>query len=226
MTELTNLNRPLVSGGRILTGLAARKAKVAALAPVGAVNRSPSEAEHRIGIIFDDSGSMRTAQIADAHAGCEDFLRSCEKDKTSVAIYPLNATKMMLCSNLPALAILVKEVRATGGTPLVQKLNEMLRENNLTRAIVFSDGSPQSYSPDEYTRVLSMHIPVDTVYISDMYSDSTAERFMLKLAADTDGIYLHFERGKSNFRDCFKYLSPGLRYMLADKSFADKIQGK
>ena len=133
---------------------------------------------------------------------------------------------MLLCSNLPALAIMVKSIRATGGTPLVQRLSEMLGKNSLTRAIVFSDGCPQSYSGLEYRSVLHTKIPVDTVYISNGYAEERAAEFMEKLARDTGGIYLCFERGKSNIRTAFKYLSPGLRYLLADKSFADKLQGR
>src|SRR5271155_3429142 len=75
-----------------LTGLAAKKAALAqaqlALKPE---ERSPSAMEHRIGIVFDESGSMRAPQLAMAKEGVEEFLRSCERDKTAVAVYPLSA---------------------------------------------------------------------------------------------------------------------------------------
>ena len=226
MSDLAIRQKPIVnSQGRILTGLAARKAQLAA--ELGFPEElKPTQMEHRIGIVFDDSGSMGAAQIADAHEGCEEFLRSCEPNKTAVAIYPMNAEPMLLCTNLPAIAIMVKSIRATGGTPLVQKLGEMMKKNSLTRAIVFSDGCPQGYSELEYDSIKSTKIPVDTAYISSGYIEARAAEFMEKLARDTGGIYLCFERGKSNFRTAFKYLSPGLRYMLADKSFKDQIQGR
>lgn len=206
--------------GRILTGLAARKA--AALEQSGELEViSPTQMEHRIGIVFDDSGSMGREAIADAHEGVEEFLRSCEKDKTAVAVYPMNAEKLLLCSNLPAVAIMVKQIRASGGTPLIATAARMLKENNLTRAIVFSDGMPDTRTG--YESLLKYKIPIDTVYISN---GNFENEFLRQLAADTGGIYLHFQRGLSNFRTAFKYLSPGLRYMLADKSFADKIQGR
>jgi hypothetical protein len=205
--------------GRILTGLAARKA--AALEQSGEPEViSPTQMEYRIGIVFDDSGSMGRT-IADAHEGCEEFLRSCEKDKTAVAVYPMNAEKLLLCSNLPAVAIMVKQIRASGNTPLIATAARMLKENNLTRAIVFSDGMPDTRSG--YGSLLKYKIPIDTVYIAD---GACENEFLRQLAADTGGIYLHFQRGLSNFRTAFKYLSPGLRYMLADKSFTDKIQGR
>lgn len=210
-----------------VSGLAARKEQVATELQLAGktLEKSPSDLEHRIGIVFDDSGSMHGQAIADAHAGTEEFLRSCEPNKTAVAIYPLNAEKLELCSNLPAVALMVKKIGAIGGTPLIERLARMLTENNLTRAIAFSDGS---WHRDErcYAAVVAKGIPVDTVYIADTYVDPIASEAMRKLARDTDGIYLQFERGKSNFRTAFKYLSPGLRYMLADKSFVDKLQGK
>jgi hypothetical protein len=178
--------------------------------------------EHMIGIVFDDSGSMRSDMIEDAHVGCEEFLRYCEPNKTAVCVYPMNADVLSLSTNLPALAVLINGIRATGGTPLIQKLSKMLRENKLTRAIVFSDGQPQSYTQAEYDFCVKSKIPVDTVFIGSGYGSE----FMRKLAYDCNGIFLQFERGKSNFRTAFKYLSPGLRYMLAEKSFKDQIQGR
>jgi hypothetical protein len=134
----------------------------------------------------------------------------------------MNADELSLSTNLPALAVLIKSIHATGGTPLIQKLSKMLRANKLTRAIVFSDGCPQSYSDADYNFCVESKIPVDTVFIGSGFGSE----FMQKLASDCNGIFLQFERGKSNFRTAFKYLSPGLRYMLADKSFKDQIQGR
>lgn len=216
------------------TGLAARKALAQEQSKASGipVEKQPHEMEHRIGIVFDDSGSMAGQPIKDAHEGIEEFLRSCEKDKTAVAIYPLNAAKLDLSSNLPAVAIMVKSIKDSGGTPLVGKTKQMLYEQPLTRAIVFSDGSPTDYYDDSrnpcknYLLVVEKGIPVDTVYIPDGSCDLRASAFMKKLAEDSGGIYLQLERGKSNFRTAFKYLSPGLRYMLADKSFVAKLEGK
>ena len=102
----------------------------------------------------------------------------------------------------------------------------MLRGNKLTRAIVFSDGSPDSsYTDNVVATCRENKIPVDTVFIGNA-NDTIALNFMKKLAEDTGGIFMHFDPAKSNFRTAFKYLSPGFRAMLADKSFADKLQGK
>lgn len=217
--------KPFIPGQR-LTGLAAKRA--AAQEKTGAqVVIDPTEMKHRIGIVFDDSSSMGDEQNKDAIAGVEEFLRSCVANETAVAIQPLNKDGLRLNSNLPAVAIYVKGIRSTGGTPMIRQTNEMLVTNNLTRAIVFSDGAPtDNHSEAFYKKLISYRIPIDTVYIPNSYIDPNAESFMRKLAADTDGIYLRFERGKSNFRTAFKYLSPGLRYMLADKSFVAKLEGR
>jgi len=208
-----------------LTGLAARKA--AALAQAGiqevAAPKTAAQMEHRIGIIFDDSGSMQHAQREDAKAGCEEFLRSCEKDNTAVAVYPLASEPIQLCSNLPAVAIMIRGISEAGRTPIVSKTKKMLLKNNLTRAIIFSDGAPDN---SNYSELLAFKVPIDTVYIPNSYISEDAVKFMKSLAQETGGIYLQFERGKSNFRTAFKYLSPGLRHMLADKSFVDKLEGR
>lgn len=222
--EITK-HQPFIPG-RKLTGLAARKAAAIEVsgqpAPI-----EPADMKNRIGIIFDDSSSMGHTQIQDAIAGTEEFLRSCTPNETSVAIKPLNKEGLRLNSNLPAVAIYVKGLYASGGTPLVSSLANMLAENKLTRAIVFSDGEPQAYPESLYGTVLEYKIPVDTVYIPSTYGvEEKAEAFMKKLAADTGGIYLRFQQGKSNFRTAFKYLSPGLRHMLADKSFVAKLEGR
>ena len=205
------------------TGLAARKAAAQseALAAGKTITITPQEMEHRIGIVFDDSGSM-SSRMSDAHKAVEEFLRSCEKDKTAVAIYPMNESPLALSSNLPALAILVQKIHATGSTPLLQTLKDILRKENLTRAIVFSDGQPDNDRGIE--TIAEFKKPVDTVYIGR--DNPYAEDFMRRLAEATGGIYLKFDPNSPNFRNSFKYLSPGLRYMLADKSFVEKLQGK
>src|SRR5271155_3994082 len=211
-----------------LTGLAAKKAALAqaqlALKPE---ERSPNAMEHRIGIVFDESGSMRAPQLAMAKEGVEEFLRSCERDKTAVAVYPLssNSKKIELCAQLPAVAMMVKQIATGSTTPLVQRLQEMLAQNNLTRAIVFSDGQPDSYKYEQYESILASKIPVDTVYITSIIREPEVA-FLKKLASDTGGIYLQFEQGKSNFATAFKYLAPGMRYMLADKSFVAGLEGR
>jgi Mg-chelatase subunit ChlD len=211
-----------------LTGLAAKKAQAAAELVAFRATKTIEELtandmEHRIGIVFDDSISM-SQQIEDARAGCEEFLRSCVKDKTAVALYPFSKNAYPLMKNLPACAVLVSKLNAHSSTPLVQTAKRMFEENNLTRAIIFSDGSPNRYENEEYEYLIGRGIVIDTVFIGHEY-DTRAIEFMQTLASKTGGIFLHFKKGASNFRTAFKYLAPVNRHMLADKSFVEKIGG-
>jgi uncharacterized protein YegL len=207
------------------TGLAAKIAAAKAapqVEPERPKEPGPQDAEHRIGIVFDDSGSMFGKKLDDAKAGVEEFLRSCEKDKTAVCIYPMDGEKLPLTLNLPALGILVKKLEINSSTPLRATLERMKKENALTRMIVFSDGIPDNDNLEGINKDFGI---VDTVFISSYsYAGSKARTYMKTLAELTGGIFLEFKAGSSNFRTAFKYLSPGLRYMLADKSFVEQIQ--
>jgi hypothetical protein len=208
-------------------GLAARKAAAEAANKLAnlEVPKVPADMPHRIGIVFDDSGSMnRTLQTA--KDGCEEFLRSCTKDQTAVTVWPLGQDKLELSCNLPAIAMLVKGINLGTTTPLVQTLRRMLANNSLTRAIAFSDGKPDHYDEHQYAEILHYKIPVDCVYLqTGGYSDDAAD-FMRKLAADTGGMFLEFKAGQSNFATAFKYLAPVHRHLLADKSFVASLEGR
>src|ERR1700685_4675067 len=88
------------------TGLAARKAAAAQANQLANIEvpKQPSDMPHRIGIVFDDSGSMNRA-LQTAKDGCEEFLRSCTKDQTAVCVYPLGQQSLALSCNLPAIAL-------------------------------------------------------------------------------------------------------------------------
>lgn len=190
-----------------------------------AITYNPNEMKDRIGIGFDDSGSMGRQKMQDAHAGVEEFLRCCNKDTTSICVYPFNADPLELNTSLPATALMVKDIHATGGTPLVRRCLEMLRRNKLTRAIIFSDGQYDEYTADELIFVAKeQKIPIDTVYIASSSSDYAGEADMKEIAERTGGIFLRFEAGKSNFRNSFKYLAPSYRAMLMAPGFKDKVE--
>lgn len=208
-------------------GLAAKMAaKNDALAKTGAFDfksLNPEEMAERLGIVFDDSGSMSGQAILDAHAGVEEFLRNCKPGQTSVTIYPMNAERIKLSCDLITLSILVHKIEATGGTPLVQKLLQMMRNENIKRAIVFSDGSPNNtYLGEVIPLSKEKKIPVDTVYIGPDLD--TPISFMRGLAEATGGVFLHFDPKKTNFRTAFKYLTPGYYGMLSSSSFRNDLE--
>lgn len=191
----------------------------------------PSKAEHKVGIVFDDSLSMSGKGITDAHAGTEEFLRSCNPSTTAITIYPMNPSdehvNIPLTTKMYAAAVTIKTWDATGSTPLFKTLMNMLEAELLTRGIIFSDGGP-NYDDEQLMETaiadaIKRKVPVDTVYIGNA-SDGHAVEIMKTIAERTGGVFLIFDPNKSNFRTAFKYLSPGYRAMLADKSFVEKLQ--
>lgn len=223
------MKKPVRVGGPV--GLAAKKkaASVAieqAIDPRTIVTTPAAEMPERIGIVMDDSGSMHGSKITDAHEGIEEFLRCCKPTTTAVAIYPMNQPPMRLNTELPNTAIVVKKIWATGSTPLLPTLENMIDTESLTRAIVFSDGSPDTEAGFEkvVAKCKEKSIPVDTVFISGSYASEYAEQFMRKLAEATGGIFMKFEAGKGTFKGAFKYLAPVNRALLMDKSFKEKVE--
>lgn len=213
-------------------GLAAKKQALAekqrAEGKITEFDGKPEDATHRIGIIFDDSGSMAGSKIEDAHAGVEEFLRCCDPRNTSVAVYPMNHTYnsiVLLTTKLYSVAQGVKTITAAGGTPMFDTAAKMLGYEKLTRAIMFSDGEPNNEFRKEevITLAIEKKIPVDTVFIGDA-SYTRAIELMREIAERTGGVFLIFDPNKANFRTAFKYLAPGYRAMLADKSFVEKLQ--
>lgn len=224
-----------------LSGLAARKAALNSSSslveakPAPKPPSSPEEATDRIGIVFDDSGSMLSHnKIQDAQEGTIEFLRSCNPETTAVSVYPLNAREIKLNVDLPNTALKIKEIHPSGGTPILTTLRKLI-ETKITRIVLFSDGQPTdiynsstSYITASVIELCSSakekEIVIDTVYISSATNDSSAEEFLKYLARATGGIFLRFKAGESSFRNSFKYLAPAYRALLADKSFVDKIQ--
>ena len=212
--EIEPVKQPFKFGPKV--GLAARKAQAATTEP----ELNPGDMPERLGIVFDDSISMAGQAMRDAHAGCEEFLRSCNPKTTAVAVYPMNANAIQLRTNLAMLAQLVNGITATGGTPMFETLGRIITEQ-LTRVILFSDGEPSDkYSKEEVlNRFVEKKLPIDTVYIGD--GDSAVMR---EIAEQTGGVYIKLDSNKSNFRTAFKYLSPGFRAMLSDKSFVSRLE--
>lgn len=106
----------------------------------------PEGMKDKLGLIFDDSGSMQSyiSQVKDAHV---EFFRNCPPNQTAAWVRMLcahNPQLEKLNSDLIELARLVTEARVgLGGTPLFTKMLEGLNsEPRINRMIVFTDGSP------------------------------------------------------------------------------------
>jgi len=178
--------------------------------------------QNRIGIIFDDSGSMSGDAINQAHLAIEAFVKNCNQFDTALALYPLNADKKPLSSNFAEIALYGMSIPATGGTPLYEKLVELFDNESITRAIAFSDGAPNhSMSEAMYGKYIPAKIPIDTVYIGP--AGDYGQSIMQQIAERTGGIFLHFV-DVSVMAKAFKYLTPAYRAMLTSGEFRKKIE--
>lgn len=187
----------------------------------------PEKASQKIRIIFDDSGSMGGQKILDAHEGCIEFMRNCAINDTAVAIHPMNytATDMsQITTNLPALSVLLRDVKVSGSTPMFETWQKATKLNpKANRYIIFSDGAPNNlgwYLKDILIEEMKeLKTPVDTVLIAENSYESSetspAYQLMKEVADKTGGIFLVFDRSKVNFKSAFKYLAPSLRLQLA-----------
>jgi Mg-chelatase subunit ChlD len=190
------------------------------------------DARKRYRIIFDDSGSMAGSKLADAKAGTIEFLKNCTPNDTAVGIHPLNMEAIPMDTNLPVLAKLIETIQDSGGTPGFRILQEAQRATPAaTNYIIFTDGdTSDGYSLSDAVIATAKRdkTPVDVVLIVENQHDvdkEDAHHLMMKrLADETGGIFLVFDRTKVNFRDAFKYLSPGLRGMLGDGSFKANLE--
>ena len=185
---------------------------------------SAPEIKDKLGIIFDDSGSMSGTPLREAKEGVVEFLRSCIPNQTAVGIYPLNGGAIKLDTNLPYLATCVEGITVSGCTPFVSRCSRVLEGNSsLTRLIAFSDGSPDSFDTTLLVETCkSRKLSIDTFYIGGDYNEY-AISFMRKLAEDTGGIFVHLKPGVS-MRSALKYLAPAFRAMLTDGAFKAKVE--
>lgn len=200
-------------------------------------NIDPQTVQNRLGLEFDDSGSMSGQPIQDAKDAVRNFLLNCNPRETSVALYPMNKPERELTCNYDLINLsLIGIEDHLGGTPLYTCLSNML-DANITRGVIFSDGSPTDTRPDPYSsqpilggstlkqdtinKAKQKEIPLDTIYIG--YKDNPGYGEMKWIAEQTGGIFLHFTDSASLNRS-LKYLSPGLRPMLMNAELKAKIE--
>ena len=194
-----------------------------AVKPITYLAVSDPAIKDRLGIVFDDSGSMCGSLIQEAKDGVVDFLRNLVPNQTASAVYGMNGIRFKLETNIPYIAGKIYEFEAEGSTPLVSTTIQMLRDNSLlSRLIVFSDGQPDRHETAELVAMCKERkVPIDTVYIGADYDSAIG--FMRRLAEDTGGTFIHLKPGVS-MRSTFKYLAPAYRALLADKSFIENLQ--
>lgn len=192
---------------------------------------NPQEVQNRIGIVIDDSGSMSGEPMDNAKAGVKNFIVSCDYKSTSIAIYPMNAEHKTLTCNYEIASVYTSTLQATGGTPLYETLMKLIETEKITRAVAFSDGSPngrllnneniESFPYQVVGKYKSSEIPIDTVYIG--LKDTQPAKEMEKIAEITGGTFVHFEDSKTLSKS-LKYLAPIYRALLANPEIKARIE--
>jgi Mg-chelatase subunit ChlD len=196
----------------------------------------PLKCPNRLGLIFDDSGSMSGQAIQDAKTAVRNFLNSCKPTETSVAVFPLNQKEQPLICEYNVINFYLGSVNATGGTPLYEITEKMLNTTNITRGVAFSDGGSgdkDTYKwngtekrDETYYQVVihickAREIPIDCIFIGSESDRGYSE--MKQFAADTGGIFIHFKDSTSLSQN-LKYLTPGLRGLLANPDIKKRIE--
>ena len=191
------------------------------------------DAENRIGLMLDVSGSMRSElqgkrKIEHLRDAMDGFIKSCDFSTTSVAYetfpsgsqggdyedMPFQAfvSGRPLCNDEALLSLDMAQLRANGSTPMHDALETILKKNSLTRGVLVSDG--EADSPSDALRIAEQwceaSIQIDCVHIGDQ---AKGEALLKQIAEMTGGIFIKFEN-VSSFAKSFKYLSPGYYAML------------
>lgn len=179
---------------------------------------------NRIALMLDDSGSMAGTEIVLAKQAAQGFLDACNSNDTSVAIHTLHNTVSIAMTRQFTFATMECEnLRATGGTPLAELMDNTLMNESMTRGIIVSDGEPdeveacfkQAYNYKE------AGTPIDCVHIGN---SASGEETLARIASITSGLYIKFDNVE-NFSKNFKFLTPRYRAMLADRASAARILG-
>lgn len=198
---------------------------------------------NRIVLLIDDSGSMSTtmskptdyptekayeqdstknnSRMEICRLACQEFINVCSPHDTALGMYTISTNKdFSLSTNFIHLLSEVKCLEASGGTPTIQRLDNILSKENVTRVVIVSDGESGALNYDNQFTVRARQtldvykekkIVIDTVFIGT--PESNGEREMKLIAEHAGGLFLVFKSGES-FRTKFKYLAPAYRGML------------
>jgi Mg-chelatase subunit ChlD len=207
---------------------------------------APEKATEVLDIVFDNSGSMSGQALTDAKDGVTEFMMACTPNETALRIVPLNngdfaltkVTNTFTC-DLPLIAgTVLDKIHAEGGTPLYKVIQDGMyppveseQQLKAKRMVVFSDGIPdggESQMLDQtIQQAVANSVVLDTCLIAAAgraTESNSAYRIMKRLAEETGGVFLVFEKGKCDFKKGFKYLTKGNRKLLMDNNFKTALE--
>lgn len=210
MADLTKKNKiSVTSGGSLHARIAEAELRkeVAPSAPDGFidVNTLPN----RLVIMIDQSGSMNGEPIKLLETAVQDFVMKSDSSNTAIAVksFPSD-TNIELTNDKMKLWMLLMGLRASGGTPMNTCMRDCLgHSNTMTRAILISDGQPDS-SPLETAKLYAKReVKIDTVHIGET---TMGEDVLKQISEITGGLFVKF-KDISSFSKAFAFLLPESR---------------
>lgn len=191
----------------------------------------PGQSVHgieRVQIIMDVSGSMENRmqddrmRIVAAKKAIEFFLDHSQPHQCAIGLTVFGTTTCLGVETLTSPSYVYDDVRhqltyltAKGFTPMAEALHSVIRQEIISRAIVVSDGLPDS--KDAAFREAEMYIergfPIDTIYIGT--EGDQGHKFMVQLAKMTGGIFA-FASDLKAFEKAFGQLETSARIQLMD----------
>lgn len=226
-------------GSWLKRGIAAQRAQADEAIKIIDPTRTPN----RIGLVIDDSGSMGEDGMKSVHAGVRSFTNSCDFNTTSLAIYPLNRENKPLSVDFDPINLYVGTLQHTGGTQLYTKLDQLVDNENITRAVVFSDGvptdcrlmsdnfsyenKPRAFGEGVLAKYIEKELPIDTIYIGEDVpyegKHSAGYTELEEIAKRTGGVFCHFKSVLS-LGTSLKYLAPKYRALLMNEELKKKVE--
>lgn len=179
----------------------------------------PLTKENRIALLLDASGSMGGSKNQSLRDAVSQFIQNCDFNNTSLAIDSFGASpeiRIALTCQAPLLMMTAMSIPAEGGTPMRTAMEHALLSYSMTRAVLVSDGQPDSESAayDVATQYRDSGTPVDCVHIG---SSSQGEACLQHIAELTGGKFIKFT-DIASFTKNFKMLTPRYYATLTDGS--------
>jgi hypothetical protein len=192
--------------------------------------KNPFTNFQKIMFFADTSGSMASPDYGDiSNYSCkpqnnlskiellrrafDGYLDNCAPayNAVGIATFPEQAYEPPL-ANYAELRDIVRQLQASGGTPLAAAMNYVCENEPITHAVIISDGDAdeQNLSVELAKRFAAKLVKIDTVHIG---SSQGGEQLLKEIAEITGGIYVKFT-DVTQFAKTFQYLSPAKRALL------------
>ena len=183
--------------------------------PKVAAENDPNTKANRIALLLDVSGSMAGSKEQSLRDAVASFVTNCNMGDTALALEPFGdggQNRLALTCFQPILLTTVMSLRATGGTPMADAMQYALSNYSMTRAVLVSDGQPDSEAAayacaDHYKEA---GVPCDCVHIGN---DTGGEACLRRIAETTGGTFIKFT-DIASFARSFKYLTPAFYAQL------------